>query len=309
MENKIDIIAVGELLIDFIGHQKEANIHTTSDYKRYLGGSPTNVAVNTTRLGLNTTLVASVGKDGLGTFALNQLQNSGLNCTRVAVLKDYPTSIILVSRTSGTPEFIPFREADKEIYQSQITDRDLQQASIFHTTCFALSKNPAQTTIINSARRAAAFGCRLSIDLNYAPGIWPDRAEAQQLIGQYCALNPLLKISEDDIVRYFGKDISHEEAFSYFHEAGADWICLTLGSKGVKLSVKGKETIFKEAIPLEHVADATGAGDAFWSGFLYAFLKDKNPELCLQAGLKLAALKLQTVGGLPDNLDLPALFG
>lgn len=304
MEKTIDILAVGELLIDFIGHQKEADIQTTTHYERFLGGSPTNVAVNTTRLGLNSALVAAVGRDGLGDFALAELQNLGLATSRIAVLDDYPTSIILVSRTSGTPEFIPYREADKEIYPTQITENDLLQTRLFHTTCFALSKDPARTTIQSSAAQAAALGCKLSIDVNYAPGIWPERAEAQRIIQKYCTHNPLIKLSQDDIERFFGRLVSHQEAFDYFHHAGADWICLTMGSKGVKLSIKDHVTIVKNAIPLAYVADATGAGDAFWSGFLFAFLNDKTPEECLQSGLKIAAVKLQHVGGLPNAEEL-----
>ena len=45
----IDILCVGEVLIDFIGHQKDVFINKTRDYHRYLGGSPTNVAMNSAR--------------------------------------------------------------------------------------------------------------------------------------------------------------------------------------------------------------------------------------------------------------------
>ena len=50
--------------------------------------------------------------------------------------------------------------------------------------------------------------------------------------------------------------------------------------------------------------DTTGAGDAFWSGFLFAYIKEKPIEECLEIALQLAALKLQNVGRLPDNIDI-----
>ena len=72
MKNKnIDILCVGEVLIDFIGHQSDVLINNTRDYHRYIGGSPTNVALNTTRLGLNSILVATGGNDNLGEFILD----------------------------------------------------------------------------------------------------------------------------------------------------------------------------------------------------------------------------------------------
>ena len=58
---EIDILCVGEVLVDFIGHQSGVLINETRDYHRYLGGSPTNVAMNSARLGLKSALVATVG--------------------------------------------------------------------------------------------------------------------------------------------------------------------------------------------------------------------------------------------------------
>ena len=71
--DKIDILCVGEVLVDFIGHQEEVLINDTRDYHRYLGGSPTNVAMNSTRLGLNTIMVATVGNDGFGSYISERL--------------------------------------------------------------------------------------------------------------------------------------------------------------------------------------------------------------------------------------------
>ena len=58
------------------------------------------------------------------------------------------------------------------------------------------------------------------------------------------------------------------------------------------------------AIKVEKVMDATGAGDAFWSGFLFAYIKERTVEECLEVALQLAALKLQNVGRLPDNINI-----
>ena len=116
--------------------------------------------------------------------------------------------------------------------------------------------------------------------------------------------NPLIKISEDDMLRLFNKKLPHDQIFSFFHSEGVETICLTLGSKGVKLSQKGKAIIQLPAIKVENVMDATGAGDAFWSGFLFAYVKKRPIEECLEVALQLAALKLQNVGRLPDNINI-----
>ena len=301
---EIDILCVGEVLVDFIGHQEGVLINHTRDYHRYLGGSPTNVAMNATRLGLNTLLVATVGNDGFGTYINERLSTNGINTSFLNVVENKATSVIFVSRSEGTPDFIPYRAADCCIYEDQISKELLSRTKIFHTTCFALSKNPAQKTILAKAKEAHAVGCKLSIDLNYASKLWKSQKKAFKVIKNYCQYNPLIKISEDDMFRLFEKKLPNEQIFQFFHDQGVDIVCLTLGSKGVKLSQKGKKVIEMPAIEIEKVLDSTGAGDAFWSGFLFAYIKEKTINECLDIALKLAALKLQNVGRLPDNINI-----
>ncbi|WP_434036457.1 carbohydrate kinase family protein [Formosa sp. 4Alg 33] len=307
MKNKIkdiDILCIGEVLIDFIGHQAGVQINNTRDYHRYLGGSPTNVAMNSARLGLKSVLVATVGSDGFGEYIFERLNEVGVKTDFVKQVENEPTSVIFVSRTDSTPDFIPYRRADFCITEDQISEKTLSTTSIYHTTCFALSKKPAQTTIIKKAGDAYRLGCKLSIDINYSKKIWDSQEEALSVIKAYCQLNPLVKVSEDDMLRLFEKELPHKDIFEFFHSQGVDIVCLTLGSKGVKLSQKDEEVIQLPAIPIDLVQDATGAGDAFWSGFLFAYIKERPIEKCLEVALQLAALKLQNVGRLPDNINI-----
>jgi len=299
----IDILCVGEVLVDFIGHQPDVHINETRDYHRYLGGSPANVAMNAARLGLNSAMVACVGNDGFGEYVFERFAEIGVDSSNVKK-SELATSVIFVSRSIGTPDFIPYRDADYHITEDQISSELLANTTVFHTTCFALSKKPAQETILKKAQEAFNLGCQLSIDLNYASRLWNSKEEAMEVINAYCALNPLLKISEDDMLRFFGKEIPHEDIFAFFHKLGVDVICLTSGSKGVKLAQNGNKTIQLPAIKIEKVLDTTGAGDAFWSGFLFAYIDKRTATECLQVALQLAALKLQNVGRLPNNINV-----
>ncbi len=303
MDTTIDIICVGEVLIDFIGHEIET-LQNTKDFHRFLGGSPTNVAVNASRLGLNTVLVATSGSDGLGEYVIEKLEKSKVITTQIRKSLSKPTSVIFISRSTQTPDFIPYREADCEILEDQIPDKLLMNAKIFHTTCFALSKEPARSTILNRAHKAKSLGLQLSIDINYSEKIWPNRYEAHQVLKDYLSNNPLVKVSEDDCFRLFGVVKSEREIFDYFHDLGVSTICLTKGKDGVKLSDKAMGIYFQPAISIKDVKDTTGAGDAFWTGFLFAKLKQKNLEECLSIAQRLASIKLQNVGRLPDNVDI-----
>lgn len=304
----IDIICIGEVLIDFIGHEVNTSINRTKDYHRFLGGSPTNVAVNASRLGLNAVLVASCGQDGLGDYVIRKLKANHINISCVGKSETVPTSVIFVSKSTETPDFIPYRQADCEIFENQLPDEVIAEAKIFHTTCFALSKNPARQTILNRAQKAKELGLQLSIDINFSERIWPDREEAKSVLKDYLANDPLVKLSEDDCYRLFAAVKSEEYIFDYFHGLGASTICLTKGKNGVVVSDIHQGLFFQNAIPIEEVKDTTGAGDAFWTGFLYAQLHQKNLEATITVAQKLAAIKLQNVGRLPDDINIKALI-
>ena len=304
----IDIICIGEILIDFIGHEVNTSIIRTKNYHRFLGGSPTNVAVNASRLGLNVVLVASCGQDGLGDYIIRKLKSTNVDTNAIKKSEFSPTSVIFISKSTETPDFIPYRQADCEIMEDQLPDEIIKQAKIFHTTCFALSKNPARTTILNKAKKAKQLGLKLSIDINFSEKIWPNREEAKVVLKEYLANDPLVKLSEDDCYRLFTEHKSEDFIFDYFHSLGATTICLTKGKNGVVISDLNKGLVFQNAMEIDKIQDTTGAGDAFWTGFLFAQIQKYSLEESLTIAQKLAAIKLQNVGRLPDNITLSEIL-
>ena len=308
MAHKYALLAVGELLADFIGMEIADDIATTERFQRFQGGSPSNLAANMARLGNATAIVSCVGNDNLGKYLVDKVQETGVDISHIAIDRQEPSSIVVVARSRATPDFIAYRTADRMIHPKHISDELLSQSAVFHTTCFALSQNPAQKTIIEAAERAAKLGCQLSIDLNYSPKIWADREDAWQTIEAYIKHGALTKISEDDAERLYDKAVEPEEAIADLHRMGALVVCFTLGGKGSIISYENGAKKFKMAAPKIEVVDATGAGDSYWSGFLTAFLEGKDIETCAKAGVNIAVLKLTTLGPLPVKVNRTILY-
>ncbi len=306
---EIDLLAVGELLVDLISHEVCEHLGDAVDFRRYQGGSPANLAANMARVGNRLAMVACVGNENLGKFLINQVRKTGIDTRYIATDPVAPTSVVLISRTHGTPDFIAYRTADRMLLPDHIPDELLQRSTLFHTTCFALSRNPAQKTILAAAQRAVAAGCRLSLDANYAPSVWPDRQEAQQVIARYCRKGALVKLSLDDVARLFhDPGITGAAAIQRFHQWGAEVVCLTRGAEGSIVSwEKGHRQQQQPARPVTPV-DATGAGDAFWAGFLTAWLDGYAPPECAMAGSNLAALKLGVMGPLPAKISRNRIY-
>ena len=77
---------------------------------------------------------------------------------------------------------------------------------------------------------------------------------------------------------------------------------MTKGKNGVEVAQKGKKILYFEAIKIDKIVDSTGAGDAFWAGFLTSFVKGKNTNSCIEYALHVAAVKLINIGSLPENI-------
>jgi len=308
MEKKIDLLAAGELLADFITVDECESLIEGSTFARYQGGSPANLAANLARLGKKTVLVASVGSDGVGYFLKNEIAKTGIDIESIVMQESIPTSLVLVSRTSGTPDFVAYRLADRMLQFSDISVELIAQSRLFHTTCFALSMQPARDALLDSARLALESGASLSIDLNYHPQIWPNRREALRIVSEFCSTRTLVKCSMDDMERLLdAKDLTVEHILQLVHSWGADLVCLTRGSKGSITSWNGgEEQYLLKPKPLK-VVDATGAGDAFWSGFLASWLEGLDPASCARVGGEVAAIKLTRTGPLPADINFNSL--
>lgn len=302
------LLAAGELLVDLIGHALVNDLSESRDFHRHPGGSPANLASNMARLGGTVALVACVGNDNFGVYLKTRLTDVGVPTDYVATDPLEPTSLVVVSRTTGTPDFIAYRTADRMIQPAHLPDALLVKTALFHTTCFALSRSPAQESLLDAARRAAAAGCQLSIDANYAPQLWPDRAEARRVVTEYLSHGAFVKLSTDDAARLYGQEVADERILNDFHEAGAALICLTKGADGSLLSwERGTQQVVIPGKKLD-VVDVTGAGDAYWAGFLTAWLDGHPYPACAEAGSRLAARKLTTLGPLPAGLGRAVLY-
>ncbi len=303
----IDILSVGELLIDMMSTDFADSMDAVESYRRIPGGSPSNLGMNMQRLGNNVRLVSSVGTDGFGDFLVGYIKNLGLDTDGVAQIADVPTTMILVTRSKTVSDFEAYRGADTHILPSQVPDNLLSNTAIFHTTCFALSLNPAQNTILDAASRAKVFGCKLSIDVNYAQKIWQNNAEAREIVAKYISHGAYVKCSEVDWERLYGDKLTDAEAAAqHFLELGAGEVCITLGGDGCYVA-NTEGGYFLEARKVD-VKDTTGAGDAFWSGYLTARLDGHSLLNAAKAARRMAEIKIGHFGPLPTTVERGRIY-
>jgi fructokinase len=217
------------------------------------------------------------------------------------------TTVIFVSRTSGTPDFEAFRDGDFKLVPEEISEETIAQSRVVHASTWPLSREPSRSAVAKAFQLAHEQGKIVSLDPNYSPQIWPDHREAEEVYRQMFQYATITKPSLDDANRFFGPDYRPEEYIEMYHDLGPETVIFTMGIEGVLISHRGKVLGHVPVRPIE-VVDVTGAGDSFWAGFLVALLDGHSLERCALFAREIVELKLTTVGPLPSTIDRTDIY-
>ena len=301
-----DLFAIGEALVELISTDMAENLGLATHFQRFPGGQVANLAMNMARLGKQTALAASVGEDGFGRYIQEQLELGNVTRDYIQTTSKAATTISIITRHTQTPDFVILSGADIHLRLTPEIESAVSSSRLIHTSAFALSREPARTTIIRALEIARENGSLVSLDPNYHPNIWPDVPNYTDILQDFFQIVDIVKPSLDDCIRLLGPGLSPATYAEHFLNKGCQIVALTMGADGMYLATSEGERfeIFSSTI---QVIDITGAGDAFWAGFLAAMLDGEDPIEAARLGQVLAEIKIRTMGPVkkfPDRQTL-----
>lgn len=307
----LDVLAVGETLVDFISHEFRISLRTADRFERYLGGQPANVAVYVARLGGRSAVISKVGTDYFGEYLEDQLSRHGVSTEGLRRTPEAASTNAFVTRTVGVPDFQVNRAADVLLNIREVPDELVERARAVHTSAFALSRDPQRLAVRRAMRLGARLGKVVSLDPNYDPRVWPDREEAWEVLAEVLPYVTIVKPSAEDARRLFDpnmeEDVLENACLEAFHDLGADFVVMTR-SGGVVTVSDGSSVERIGPLPRVRVENVTGARDAFWSALLVAHLDGKGWNECVRFAHEVAALKLRVEGHVERMIDRNALY-
>lgn len=306
-DRQIDVLAVGELLVDMISKEYSNNFED-NNYQMFFGGSPANIVMNTTKLGIKSQIISAVGNDGLGQFLLQHLKDNNINTSMVSEV-EFPTSLVMITKSKGTPVPIFYRNADLHMNYCKAIEENIKRTKIVHFSCWPLSAQPFRDTIEQIIKVAKSNKVIIGFDPNYHPMIWERGHDGIEYVKSIIKYVDIIKPSEDDAERLFGKDLADNQ-IDKFLGLGAKLVIMTLGKDGAIIS-NGIEKI-KIPTMAGTVIDTTGAGDAFWSGLYAAIIKGYTIKKSLSFAAAVSAYKLKFLGAvveLPSIEKIKKLYG
>ncbi len=308
---RLDVLAVGETLVDFISYEQVRSLRTARQFTRYLGGQPANVAVYVAKLGGRSAVLSKVGTEYFGEFLEEQLQRHGVSTECLLRTDELPTTNTFVTRTVSVPDMQVNRGADQLLHIRDVSEDLIERAAAVHTSVFALSKEPERSAIRRALRLARRHGKLVSLDPNYSPRIWPDKDEAWEVIAEVMPNVTLVKPSLEDARRLFDYNMDEqaleEACLREFHDLGAEVVIVTRSGGTVTIS-DGRVVERVGPLPIVRVENVTGARDAFWSALLLAHLDGKPWPVAVRFAHEVAALKLRIIGHVDRMINREAVY-
>lgn len=264
MEKKYDVIALGELLIDFTenGLSEQGNCMMEANP----GGAPCNVLAMLNQLFKKTALIGKVGNDQFGASLKAVLDNLGIGTDNLYFDKAVHTTLAFVHTfEDGDRDFAFYRNpgADMMLTEDEVKEEEIKSTKIFHFGTLSMTHDGVRKATKKALKIAKDNGIIVSFDPNLRPPLWDSLEDAKEQIIYGMERCDILKISDDEILFVSGCDDV---------EKGAKWIKdkylnikLLLATLGKEGSIAYYDDKIVKVSPFlnEDTIETTGAGDTF----------------------------------------------
>ncbi|WP_408913778.1 5-dehydro-2-deoxygluconokinase [Brucella pseudogrignonensis] len=291
---RLDLITIGRSSVDLYGAQVGGLLEDMSSFNKYVGGSPTNIATGTARLGLKSALITRVGDEHMGRFLLRELAREGVDTRGVVTDPQRLTALVILGiRDQEHFPLIFYREncADMALCEDDIDPDFIAEAGCVLATGTHLSHPRTEAAVLKALRLARENNSRTVLDIDYRPNLWglSGHGDGENRFIESLAVTKKLQST----LHLFDLIVGTEEEF---HIAGGSTDTLE-ALKAVRKVTKAAlvckrgpmgAVVFEDDIP-DHldkgqsgqgfpieVFNVLGAGDGFMSGLLRGWLKGED---------------------------------
>lgn len=279
MGKKYDVVALGELLIDFTESGVSAQGNPILEVNP--GGAPCNVLAMLENLGKKTAFIGKVGKDMFGQQLKSALEEVKISTKGLIMDEKVNTTLAFVHTfEDGDRDFSFYRNpgADMMLSEAELDQELLNECEVFHFGSLSMTDElctKATKKAIKIAKKAGAF---ITFDPNLREPLWSSLEVAKEQITYGMSQCDMLKISDNEIVWFTGIE-DYEQAVAALKEQfpNIQLILLSLGRDGSRAYTKTQKVTYPAFIQ-ERTIETTGAGDTFCGNIINFILDIRKQE-------------------------------
>lgn len=288
--SQLDVITIGRSSVDLYGAQVGGRLEDMSSFNKYIGGSPTNIAAGSARLGLKSALITRVGDEHMGRFVREQLIREGVDVRGVKTDPQRLTALVLLGiRDQERFPLIFYREncADMALCEDDIDPAFIKEARAVVVTGTHLSHPETEAAVLKALNIARENGQRVALDIDYRPNLWGlaghgdgesrfiESDKVTQKLQGTLGLFDLIVGTEEEFHIAGGSSDTLAALRAVREVSGATLICKRGPMGAVAFTGDIPDSLDKgesgPGFPIE-VFNVLGAGDSFFSGLLKGWL-------------------------------------
>nr|WP_304437780.1 5-dehydro-2-deoxygluconokinase [Nocardiopsis sp. NRRL B-16309] len=308
-----EVVTMGRVGVDVYPEQTGVGLDAVRSFGKFLGGSPTNVAVAAARHGRRTAVVTRTGDDPFGTFVHRALRGFGVDDRYVAPVAGMPTPVTFceIHPPDDFPLYFYGRDPSAPDLRVRADELDLDAiaaADVFWVTVTGLCQEPSRTATLEALRARDGRGITV-IDLDYRPMFWSSREEARRWVAQALPHATVAAGNLDEWETAVGVR-DPRAAAKAGRDAGVDLAVVKQGPEGV-LAVDGTGAVQVPPVPVE-VVNGLGAGDAFGGALCHGLLSGWDTERVMRfanAAGAIVASRLSCSDAMPTSAEVEAKLG
>ncbi|MBP3730747.1 MAG: 5-dehydro-2-deoxygluconokinase [Mailhella sp.] len=313
-DRKLDLICIGRSCVDMYSGEFGVPLQRAMTFSKSVGGSPMNIAIGTSRLGLKVGAITGVGKEGNGDYIKWQMTCEGVDVSHVKTDPARLTAMVLLS-IRGKDDFplIQYREncADMGLQPEDIDEEYIKTAGAVLVTGTHLSKEGVRATTMKVLEIARSNGIKCIFDIDFRPNLWGLRghdagasrlAQSEWVSSEYRKVLPYFDLIVGTEEEYFiasGKT-DPIEALREVRRLSKAVLIHKLGDRGCaaldgEIPDRFTDDVVQPGFPVK-VFNSIGAGDGFMSGFLRGWLRGEDLPTCCRYANAAGAFAVSRLG-------------
>ncbi len=293
---KYDLILVGRIAVDFNPVDYYCPLNESTTFKRYLGGSPANIAVGLARLGKKCGFFARVSDDQFGTFVTDFFNKEGIDNSRVVRCKNGEkiglTFTEIKSETESSIVMYRNEAADLKLECEDIDEEYIKEGAAVLISGVALAESPSREASLKAMQLAKKNGIPVIFVLDYRAYNWRNKDEIAVYYSLVASNADMIIGSREeyDLAEgLLGLDGTDKASAAYWQGKGAKIVIVTHGKQGSTAYTCDGQDFSIKPFPVK-LLKSFGGGDGYTSAFLYSLFEGKEIIDCLEFGSASAAM-------------------
>ncbi|RED62949.1 5-dehydro-2-deoxygluconokinase [Cohnella phaseoli] len=314
-DKELDLIGVGRLCIDLNANEINRPLEETLTFTKYVGGSPANITIAASRLGLRSGFIGRVADDAFGRFIVNYLRKEGIDTEGVITDRQGSVTGLAITEIKSPTEcsILMYRDnaADLNLESRDVDEAYVRKAKAVMISGTALARSPSREAVFRTIELARKHGAVLLFDIDYRPYTWASRDEIYTYCRMAAAQCDVILGGREEFDLLEGAEGTEDfaTAKSWFaHEAKL--VVVKYGGDG-SIAFAKDGGVYRAGVFPAQVVKTFGAGDSFAGAFIYGLMQGWSIDRCLEYGSASASIVVSSHScsdAMPSNDKIEAVI-